>query len=55
MESDTQMELSRLMVDGGMTSNQFVCTILSSDLLNKEVVIIEHPDVSALGAAYLAG
>lgn len=54
MESDTQIELMQLMVDGGMTSNQFVVQFLS-DLLNKVVVVIEHPDVSALGAAYLAG
>lgn len=54
MESDTHIELQQLMVDGGITSNEFVLQFLS-DLLNKSVVAIDHPDVSALGAAYMAG
>jgi glycerol kinase len=54
MEADTSIRLEQLMVDGGITSNQFVLQFLS-DLLNKPVVSIGQPDVSALGAAYLAG
>jgi glycerol kinase len=54
MELDTNIELQQLMVDGGMTSNQFVLQFLS-DLLEKPVVNIGQSDVSALGAAYLAG
>lgn len=54
MESDTSIELQQLMVDGGMTANQFIIRFLS-DLLNKPVVNIGQPDVSALGAAYMAG
>ena len=54
MEKDTKIELQQLMVDGGMSSNNFILRLLS-DLLNKAVVNIGIPDVSALGAAYLAG
>ncbi|MDB5247139.1 MAG: glpK [Segetibacter sp.] len=54
MELDTAIELQQLMVDGGITSNQFVLQFLA-DLLCKEVVNIGQSDVSALGAAYMAG
>jgi glycerol kinase len=54
MEADTNIRLHQLMVDGGISSNRFVMQFLS-DLLNKPVVNIGMPDVSALGAAYLAG
>ncbi len=60
MEADTSAEgasairLRRLMVDGGISANTFVTQFLA-DLLEKEVVTIGQPDVSALGAAYMAG
>jgi len=54
MESDTEIELKELMVDGGMTSNGFVVQFLA-DLLAKPVATIGLADVSALGAAYLSG
>ena len=54
MESDAGISLKELMADGGITSNQFVIRFLA-DLLNKPVATIGMPDVSALGAAYLAG
>jgi len=54
MESDTKIELNQLMVDGGISANNFVMQFLA-DLLNKPVVNIGLADVSALGAAYLAG
>lgn len=54
MESDSEIHLKELMADGGMTSNEFVLQFLS-DLLEKQVVNIGIPDVSALGAALLAG
>ncbi|MBE7169090.1 MAG: glycerol kinase GlpK [Williamsia sp.] len=54
MNADAGIELQRLMVDGGITSNGFVLRFLA-DLLQREVVSIDMPDVSALGAAYLAG
>ena len=54
MEEDAAIELKELMADGGITSNKFVLQFLA-DLLGKKVAIIGMPDVSALGAAYLAG
>jgi glycerol kinase len=54
MEQDAEIELQELMVDGGITSNQFVLQFLS-DLLQREITNIGMSDVSALGAAYMAG
>lgn len=54
MEADAGIDLQELMVDGGMTSNGFVLQFLS-DLLERTVVNIGMADVSALGAACLAG
>jgi glycerol kinase len=54
MEKDAAITLKELNADGGITSNQFVIQFLT-DLLNKNVATIGMPDVSALGAAYLAG
>ena len=54
MEKDAGVSLQELNVDGGITSNTFVIQFLT-DLLNKNVATIGMPDVSALGAAYLAG
>lgn len=54
MEQDTGISLEELMVNGGLTSNSFVLQFLA-DLLDKPVVNKGIPDVSALGAAYLAG
>jgi glycerol kinase len=42
------------MVDGGITSNRFVLQFLA-DLLQRTIVTIGTADVSALGAAYMAG
>jgi len=54
MQNDTDIALDELMVNGGITSNNFVLQFLA-DLLDKNVINMGMPDVSALGAAYLAG
>ena len=54
MEKDAAVSLKELNADGGITGNNFVIQFLT-DLLNKNVSTIGMPDVSALGAAYLAG
>ncbi|MBD2757448.1 FGGY family carbohydrate kinase [Spirosoma validum] len=54
MEQDTGIPLEELMVNGGISANKFVVQFLA-DLLDKAVVNRAMPDVSALGAAYLAG
>lgn len=54
MEQDTGLPLAELMVNGGLTANRFVLQFLA-DLLGKAVVNQGNADVSAQGAAYLAG
>lgn len=54
MESDARVRLSELKVDGGITANGFVMQLLA-DLLGVDVVNVGIEEVSALGAACLAG
>ncbi len=54
MEADTNISFNQLMIDGGISSNSFIVQFLA-DLLEKPVINIGIADVSALGAAYLAG
>ena len=54
MEVDSGLTLQELKVDGGITANRFVMQLLT-DLLNTPVVNIGLEEVSALGAAYMAG
>jgi glycerol kinase len=54
MEADSGVRLQELKVDGGISDNTWIMQFLS-DLLGVKVVTIGQPDVSALGAAMLAG
>ncbi|MCF7973308.1 MAG: glycerol kinase GlpK [Phycisphaerae bacterium] len=54
MEQDSGITLQQLRVDGGISANRFVMQFLT-DLLQTQVVNIGMQDVSALGAAYMAG
>jgi len=54
MENESGVSLQQLNVDGGITANKFIMQFLA-DLLETEIVNIGIPDVSALGAACLAG
>lgn len=54
MESDSGTCLKELKVDGGITTNTFVMQFLT-DLLQTDVINIGMAEVSALGAATLAG
>ncbi len=54
MEADSGVPLQELRVDGGISANRFVMQFLT-DLLQTQVVNIGMQDVSALGAAYMAG
>jgi glycerol kinase len=54
MENDAGITLKELNADGGITANRFIMQLIA-DLLNKKVATIGTPDVSALGAALLAG
>lgn len=53
MQKDTGVPIQELMVNGGITANNFVMDFLS-DLLDNNVIKSTMPDISALGAAYLA-
>jgi glycerol kinase len=54
MQTDAGIQLNELMIHGGLTANQFILGFLA-DLLDCGVVRSEMPDISALGAALLAG
>lgn len=54
MEKEAGVYLDQLMTDGGLGRNGFVMQFLA-DLLNKRVVRPGIADLSALGAAYIAG
>ncbi len=54
MEKDAGIALKELNADGGITGNHFIMQFIA-DLLDKQVATIGMPDVSALGAALLAG
>ncbi|HOK67503.1 MAG TPA: FGGY-family carbohydrate kinase, partial [Anaerohalosphaeraceae bacterium] len=54
MEQCSGLSLSQLRVDGGISKNRFILQFLA-DLLGKDVINIGFQDVSAFGAACLAG
>ncbi len=54
MEADAGIEITELRVDGGATSNNLLMQF-QADLLKSSVVRPEVTEVTALGAAYLAG
>lgn len=54
MQSETGQPLTQLMADGGATRNDFLMQF-QADILNVPVVRSRASDLSALGAAYLAG
>ncbi len=54
MQSDAGISLQELKCDGGMTANAFVMQFIA-DILDTKVTNLGISDVSALGAAYMAG
>lgn len=54
MERDTGSTLAQLRVDGGPTKNSYLMQ-LQSDLLEAEVRIPSHEELSGIGAAWVAG
>jgi glycerol kinase len=54
MESDSGIEIKELRVDGGATQNNLLLQF-QADILNTSVVRPEVTEVTAIGAAYLAG
>jgi glycerol kinase len=54
MEADSGVRMTKLKVDGGMTSNNFLMQ-LQSEILGRPVVRPTVSETTALGAAYAAG
>lgn len=54
MEEDTQMKIHRLYVDGGASKNNYLLQF-QADILNIPLLRAPCLEVTALGAAYLAG
>lgn len=54
MESLAERRLDRLLVDGGPTRNRWLMQF-QSNVIGREIVRAKNAEVSALGAAYLAG
>lgn len=54
MEKDSGMDIQELRVDGGPTKNAYLMQA-QSDLAGMKVAVAEMEELSALGAAYLAG
>ncbi|WP_442795562.1 FGGY family carbohydrate kinase [Pelobium manganitolerans] len=54
MEEDTKQPINKLMVNGGMTANNLLLQIIA-DVLQVQLTKGNNPDVSAWGAALLAG
>lgn len=54
MESDAEIQIKELRVDGGATQNNLLLQF-QADILNTSVVRPEVTEVTAIGAAYLAG
>ena len=54
MEADAGVAIAELRVDGGATANNLLMQF-QADLLNCKVIRPEVTEVTALGAAYLAG
>jgi glycerol kinase len=54
MESDSEIQIKELRVDGGATQNNFLLQF-QADILQATVVRPQVTEVTAIGAAYLAG
>jgi glycerol kinase len=54
MQEETHLEITSLNVDGGLTNSHFLMQF-QADLLNRVVVKNDLAEMTALGAAYLAG
>lgn len=54
MEADSKLKIKELRVDGGATENDLLMQF-QSDILNTEILRSHTSEITALGAAYLAG
>nr|CAB3249164.1 putative glycerol kinase 5 [Phallusia mammillata] len=54
MNSETSLAINKIVCDGGVSVNSFVMQ-LTSDLIDKQIQQPSHSEMSALGAAFVAG
>ncbi|MHA1730424.1 MAG: glycerol kinase 5 [Promethearchaeota archaeon] len=54
MRADTGLEIRAIKADGGVSKNNFLLQFMA-DILNTKVVRSQNPDMTALGAGFLAG
>ena len=54
MENEGDCKIQTLKVDGGATANNYLMQF-QADILNKDIILPEFIEVTALGAIYLAG
>ncbi len=54
MEKDSKLKIKTLKVDGGAISNNFLCQF-QADIFGREIIRPKMTELTALGAAYLAG
>ncbi len=54
MEADSEIEIKELRVDGGASANKFLMQF-QSDVLDAAIITSKISELTALGAAYLAG
>jgi len=54
MEEDSNLRIEALRVDGGPTRNQYLMQF-QSDILQADVHVPSHEELSGIGAAYMAG
>lgn len=54
MEADSDLQIKELRVDGGATENDLLMQF-QSDILNTKILRTQTSEITALGAAYLAG
>ncbi|SDB62855.1 glycerol kinase [Flavobacteriaceae bacterium MAR_2010_188] len=54
MEADSDLKIKELRVDGGATENDLLMQF-QSDILNTKILRTQTSEITALGAAYLAG
>ena len=54
LKAETNLPVKRFVCDGGVSNNNLVVQ-LTADLIGKELIVPENKEMSALGAAFLAG
>lgn len=54
MEKDSHKKIKEMRVDGGPTKNRYLMQ-MQSDILDSDITVSDNEEISAIGAAYMAG